>query len=175
MIIDTEKLHALIAQGLSTRQIGQALGVGKTTAARLVKKHAAGQALRLAPRHSLDPESELGRKLAELVGKASDRAIALELGISRNQVRGFRERRKIPGWVREKPVERKKPKLPESRFIAANDQEAIAQFIAERGVTVLPPGTACGLSAIERQLYAAKPPTKDYTAWVERRQAKGRR
>lgn len=85
--------------------------------------------------------------------------VADRLGVSRSTIRSVLA---VNSWLRPAPPRspsRPRPVKPD----ADNDAELIAAFLASNEVTVLPPGTACGLSMIERLLYAAKPYSKDYT------------
>lgn len=179
MIFDDVKfarLREMTKAGVSTRKIAQEFGIAKSYAHKLVQKIGRSTDFKPYDNRGVAPESDAGRFIAANAGKMSDPDIALACGVTHHQVRNFRYRHKLQAYRREaKPAVDAKPFVLESRFIAANDQEAIAEFIARRGVTVCPPGTACGLSAIERHLYAAKPPTKDYTAWQARRAARAGR
>jgi hypothetical protein len=116
---------------------------------------------------------EAGRSAADVglelgVTATSIRRIAQESGMKRSRVfmarnAGEATRRRLaanPRPRRERPPA--KPLVLETRLLSADDSALIADFMARKTVTVLPPGQAAGTTQWERLLGTAKP---DMSNW----------
>lgn len=106
-------------------------------------------------------------KVGELIGTTADqvRRKAHRMGWKRDA--GARKtNQKIAQWRRWHGPEAQPRSAPEAKpalLRGANDAALIADFIAKRGVTVVPPGVACGLSGLEMQFGAYRP----NAGWIE--------